>query len=471
MTGSLPGAGGASLQGRWITRPPEAPPGRLLVLGFAGDLGFSGKDQPLSSAGALRHGRVIPWDELFSGVAPLLEVDATFANLETVIMDRPDLLSVEKRFNFAASPAGLEAAVNAGVNVIAAANNHAADFGEGGIAETLRHLAAAQALGLKGHAGLGQGDERYRAAIFDLTGSSIGLAAIGKGINPAGPEGYGQPLYASQPDLDRVSAVLGATDADVRILSVHFGEELNLLPAATDRKRLRSAVDRGSATILFGHHSHVASGVERRGEGLIFYGLGNFLHAGTQNMARYGQCRDFGLHARVYLWVKPGSKPVLRAVEITPLRDMHEITRPFAAEEAAMRIEVVNAMSEELTRDGGDPLFFTPTHQGSGLACLAGSAHYGDELEARCRSMISPLMNVATGPRASLVSCKALPQANLATGQQKAQPDSGKAGDNEGKPKKTAEQHGKKRNGKKAAAAEKPKVKVPRRFFLFSRAD
>lgn len=471
MTGSLPGAGGAALHGRWISKPPEAPPGRLLVLGFAGDLGFSGKDQALSTVGAVRHGRIVPWNELFSGVAPLLEADASFANLETVITDRPDLLSVDKSFNFAASPAGLKEAVRAGINVIAAANNHAADYGEGGIAETLRHLAVAEALGLKGHAGLGRGDERYRAAVFDLDGSSVGLSAVGKGINPAGPQGYGQPLYASQPDFDRASRSLAATGADVRVLSVHYGEELNLLPSAADRDRLRAAVGRGDATIIFGHHSHVASGVERKGDGVIFYGLGNFLHAGTQDMARYGQCRDFGLFARVYLWVAPGSRPVLRAVEVTPIRDMHEIAKPFPAEEAAKRIAVVNAMSEELGRDDGDPLLFTPTDQGSGLACLPGAASYGDELEARCKAQVSPLMSVAAVPRVSLASCKPLPQVELAAGQKKTKPEPVTMEGRRSKPEKAVKQTSTKREVTKLAAGEKSRTKTPKRFFLFSTAE
>jgi poly-gamma-glutamate capsule biosynthesis protein CapA/YwtB (metallophosphatase superfamily) len=471
MTGSLPGGGAVALHGRWITGPQEAPPGQLLVLGFTGDLGFSGKDQPLSAAGAVRHGRIIPWDELFSGAAPLLEADATFANLETVITDRPDLLSVDKSFNFAASSAGLKAAVRAGINVIAAANNHAADYGEGGIAETLRNLAAAGALGLKGHAGLGQGDERYRAAVFDLHGASIGMSAVGKGINPGGPQGYGQPLYASQSDFDRASRSLDATRADVRVLSVHYGEELNLLPSVADRKRLRSAIDRGDATIVFGHHSHVASGVERRGNGLIFFGLGNFMHAGTQDMTRYGRCRDFGLHVRVSLWVTPGSKPVLRAVEITPMRDMHEIAKPFPAGEAAMRIAVVNAMSEELNRDGGDPLLFMPTDRGSGLACFPGSVIYSDELEARCRAQASPLMNVASVTRASLASCKPLPRVELATGRQKVRPELKTAEDRSSKPEKAGRQTSTKRGGTKVSADRKSGTKKPKRLFLFSKTE
>jgi hypothetical protein len=471
ITGSLPGGGGVAQHGRLIRGPHEAEPGRLLVLGFAGDLGFSGKDQPLSNAGAVRHGRIIPWDELTSGVASLLEADATFANLETVITDRPGLTPVGKAFNFAASTTGLREAVRAGINVLATANNHAADYGAAGIAETLRQLEAAREDGLKAHAGLGEGEKRYDADVFALRGVSVGLAAVGKGINPAGPAGYGQPLYASPSDFERVSRSLGATKADVRVLSVHYNQELSLLPAATDKKRFRSVVERGEATIVFGHHSHVGSGVERRGEGLIFYGLGNFLHAGTQNMGRYGRCRDFGLHARVYVWIAPGGEPVIRAVELTPLQDMHEIARPFPAEEAAVRIALVNALSEELSRDGGDPVRFLPTGTGSGLACFPGSAIYGDELEARCKAQFSPLMNVSTVPSVSLASCKPLPQVELAAGAQKNHAKASQLGEQASKKQKSAAKQANKKPEKMKAETSKDQKKLVKRFFLFSRAD
>lgn len=472
ITGSLPGGGGVTRHGSWFRGPHETSPGRLLVLGFAGDLGFSGKDQPLSPAGAVRHGRVIPWEELVAGLAPLLEADATFANLETVITDRADLAPVDKAFNFAASSVALVEAVKAGINVLGTANNHAADYGAAGIGGTLRHLEAARAEGLKAHAGLGKGDSRYRSEVFDLHGTSVGLAAVGKGINPAGAEGYGQPLYASTSDFVRVSRSLGNTQADVRVLSVHYNQELSLLPSVADKTRIRSAVESGDATIVFGHHSHVASGVERRGDGLIFYGLGNFLHAGTQNMARYGRCRDFGLHARVYLWVVPGSKPVVRAVEVTPLKDMHEVPRPFSAEEAAVRIELVNAMSEELSRDSGDAVRFLPTKSGSGLACFPGSAIYRDELEARCGAEVSPLMNVSSVPRVSLASCKSLPQVELAAGEERTKRKPEQLGERASKNTKPAlKQADRKPDKTNTQQGKDQKKKSGKRFFLFSRAD
>jgi poly-gamma-glutamate synthesis protein (capsule biosynthesis protein) len=471
ITGTLPRGEEVTRQGHSLEMQHEAPPGRLLVLGFVGDLGFSGKDQPLSSAGAIRHGRVIPWADLTAGIAQLLDADATFANLETVVTDRSDLGPTDKAFNFAASSEGLRQAIKAGINVMAAANNHAADYGEQGIADTLRHLEVARTDGLKAYAGLGRGDERYRADTFELQGVSVGLAAVGKGINPAGADGYGQPLYASLLDFQRASGLLGKTGADVRVLSVHYNEELSLLPAVADTKRLRSAIDRGDATIVFGHHSHVPSGVERRGDGVILYGLGNFLHAGTQNMARYGQCRDFGLHARVYLWVAPGDKPILRAVEITPIMDMHEIAKPFPAKEAASRIAIVNAISEELSRDGGDPLYFVPTSSGSGLACVQDPATYGDELDARCKEQLSPLMNVASEAAVSLASCKPLPQVEVAAGSQKNNVKPVALEEQSGKLSKPSKKQASKKINKTTIPVAKDKKRSAGRFFLFSRTD
>lgn len=471
FTGSLPGGGGVARHGHLSRIPHQAPPGRLIVLGFAGDLGFSGDAQSLSNDGAVRHGRVIPWRELTAGVAHLLKADATFVNLETVITDRPDLAAVDKSFNFAASSTSLKEAIRAGINVLTAANNHAADYGAEGISETLRHLEGARVDGLKAHVGLGSGENRYRSEIFYLQGTSIGLAAVGRGINPAGGEGYGQPLYASTLDFERVNRSLGGTQADVRVLSVHYNDELALLPAAIDQKRIRRAVDSGNATIVFGHHSHVASGLEKRGDGLIFYGLGNFLHAGTQNMARYGQCRDFGLHVRVYLWISPEAKPLIRAVEVTPLKDMHEVTKQFAPQEAAARIELVNAMSEALTEDSGDAVRLLPTGTGSGLSCFPVSELYGDALEARCKALTPQVMNVSAVPRASLAACKAFPAADNVRATAGAQQSPQDVEEQKSKRAKPSAEKVAKKSERKKSQSDRSQKKSHKGFLLFGRAD
>ncbi len=395
MFADRPGWGGQEVKGNQDLSGPVSVPGRLITLGFGGDLGFSGKDQPLVTSGAIRHGQIIPWETLTSGLAPLLEVDATFANLETVITDDASLKPAERSFNFAASPEALFAAARAKINVLATANNHAADYGRAGIVQTLRHLETARLHGLKAHAGLGVGRKRYDSDLFNIGGVPVALAAIGKGINPGGADEPGQPMQASAVDFERVSLSLYETGAPVRVLSIHYGEELSGVVSGPDRQRLRSVVDRGRATIVFGHHSHVAAGIERRGNSLIFYGLGNLLHAGMQNMARYGACRDFGVFAKVYLWVEPGKSPLIRAVEVTPLKDMHEVTKPFPEEEARRRVALLNVLSARLGVDGGQPLLFAATDTGSGLACTPGNSGFGDELEARCAALPNIPENIA----------------------------------------------------------------------------
>lgn len=381
---------------------PAPAAGHLLILGFAGDLGFSGDGDVPSTEGAVKHGAVIPWARLTAAITPLLAADANFANLETVIAESRDLPPVEKSYNFMGDPAGLRHAVAMGITVLTTANNHAGDFGSLGIVETLSHLAAARHQGLKAYAGLGIGTDRYRADVFSLGGAKLGVGAIGLGINHAGPEGPGQPLYASPQDFDRVLNQLASTQANLRVLSVHYGKELMSLPGERDMARFRRAVDAGKADVVFGHHAHVASGMEYRNGKLILYGLGNFLHSGTQDMSRYGACRDFGLYAKAYFWLEPGAPARLRAVELFPIRGMHAVPEPLPREDAARRIAILNTLNAAVSGEGSTPVRLETTSHGTGLACFGDQSTYGDELAVRCV--------VSGGPRgASMLTAAALP--------------------------------------------------------------
>jgi len=59
------------------------------------------------------------------------------------------------------------------------------------------------------------------------------------------------------------------------IVSVHGGVEDSPWPSPFSREAYRSLIDSG-ATLVHGHHSHVPQGYEAYGDGVIFYGLGNF---------------------------------------------------------------------------------------------------------------------------------------------------------------------------------------------------
>ena len=151
--------------------------------------------------------------------------------------------------------------------------------------------------------------------------------------------------------------------------------------------------------------------------------------------------------------------------------DMHEIAKPFPAKEASSRIAIVNAMSEELSRDGGDPLYFVPTSSGTGLVCIQGPTTYGDELDARCKAQLSPLMNVASDPTVSLTSCKPLPQVEVATGSQKDNVKPVALEEQSVKLLKPSKKQESKKINKTTIPAAKDKKKSAGRFFLFSRTD
>ena len=306
-----------------------------VVLG--GDLGFGGSGQPVIPTGALRYGQKTPWSELTAGIAPLFNGDINFANLETVVTDRNDLRANVKSFNFKSHPAGLAHLAQLGLNVVSTANNHAIDYGEHGVRETLRHLGSAAAHGLAAWPGIGQGREHAsRPADVIVNGIRVRVSAIGIGgdtlpaeESDASRQRAGMLSYNRAEDFNETVARLADAEGDLRILSVHYGEELQVRAGQSDVAKLRDqAAKAAGIDIVVGHHAHVAAGVQLVNGRLVFYGLGNLLHPGMQDMARFDLCRDYGLVARVHYTPDARGGLVLRAVEVLALTDMHDRAKP-----------------------------------------------------------------------------------------------------------------------------------------------
>jgi poly-gamma-glutamate capsule biosynthesis protein CapA/YwtB (metallophosphatase superfamily) len=133
--------------------------------------------------------------------------------------------------------------------------------------------------------------------------------------------------------------------ADYRILSIHYGLERRVVP---DERQLAdwrafAAEEKG----ILGHHPHVVQGVELNGRSLIFYGLGNFLHPGTAEMARFGMCRDYGLMAKIYFARVDGAWRV-EAIEAIPLTNTQLKPERFASAEAEKRVYALNHLAAGL---------------------------------------------------------------------------------------------------------------------------
>lgn len=357
---------------------------RLTVV-LVGDTGFNGPGARVSAAGGFKRGALVTVEDATRAIAPWLEGDVVLANLETVVMDRNDIAAREKMFVFRTHPDHVRGLVAKGINAFSAANNHALDYGGRGAGETLTHLREMERL--RAWPGLGRDrDEAMRPQVFEAGGAVVAVSAVGNGGGglPA-REGQAGMLHEAR-DFERVAVRLGAEAADVRVLSVHYGPEFEPKASAADRARFRAALPHGAA-IIAGHHHHVARGVELLDGKLIAYGLGNFLHLGTQDMRRFDICRDFGLLLRAGLVKRDGGYEV-ETVEAVPITKMHLAPEAMTGEAGRLRVEVLNHLGAKLGKDG---LRFVPQTDGSGLWCAAGAG------DARCAGWQAPEVSAREG--------------------------------------------------------------------------
>lgn len=206
-------------------------------------------------------------------VAAAREADLFVVNLECAISDRgqrwPDPF---KPFFFRAPPVAALVLRHLGVGCVNLANNHALDFGQDALADTLRYLSDA------GIAWMGAGRDEYsarKAATVERSGVSVGI--VGVTDHPAdfaaGPDRGGvayADLAAGPPDW--LLRTIETLDTDVKLVSPHWGP--NMVAAPVAHVRTAAAAFRGAgATLVAGHSAHVFHGVRDR----VLYDLGDFV--------------------------------------------------------------------------------------------------------------------------------------------------------------------------------------------------
>jgi poly-gamma-glutamate capsule biosynthesis protein CapA/YwtB (metallophosphatase superfamily) len=380
--------------------PAKGPGLDRMSIVLVGDAGFNPTDAAVDAKGLHKGRAVTPFADMTSGIAREIDGDLAFVNLETVVTDRNDLKPENKGkeapFHFRSHPASLKALIDVGFNLFSLANNHAMDYGDPGVEETLYHLAVANTERAIAYAGLGSNfDEAIKPACIDLDGTRIGFAAIGiiTGDLPqfrATANSPGQASYRQREDFEAVVDKLVAMPADYRILSIHYGLEGRVVPDDRQLAEWRGfAAGEKGIDLIVGHHPHVAQGVEMDGKSLVFYGLGNFLHPGTAEMTRFGLCRDYGLMAKVHLARIDGSWRV-EAIEAIPLTNTQEKPERLAAKDAETRIYALNHLAAGLDDDGkgAKGVRFTPQADGSGLYCADGAAQLGGKIASLCQGWV-----------------------------------------------------------------------------------
>jgi poly-gamma-glutamate synthesis protein (capsule biosynthesis protein) len=241
--------------------------GHLVIQG-TGDVAVDANYIPALAA----HG----WDHAWSGLDGLfLEDHLTVINLECTPSDQG--APVPKDFNFRCPTAALPSLAANGIDVANLGNNHSGDFGKDALVDGRAQLISA------GVAPVGAGRDAAEAgqpALFEIAGWKV--AVVGFGGVPSPDES----LYATddRPGMrngdDTPSMVEAVQDAaliaDLVIVTVHWGMELDTTPRADDVDRAHAMVEAG-ANVIFGHHPHRMQPLEMVGDAAVFWSLGNFV--------------------------------------------------------------------------------------------------------------------------------------------------------------------------------------------------
>jgi poly-gamma-glutamate capsule biosynthesis protein CapA/YwtB (metallophosphatase superfamily) len=206
-------------------------------------------------------------------LAAMGQADLVVLNLECCISERGRPWDAPgKPFFFRAPPRAVELLVLLGVDCVTLANNHALDYGFDALLDTLEHLADA------GVAVVGAGadlEQARRPAV--LAAGGLRVAVVGVTDHPpdfaAGQDRPGTAfadLGRAVPDW--LLQAVRAADADVVLVTPHWGPNMTTEPVRHVRRAAAALVDAG-ATLVAGHSAHVPHGVADP----VLYDLGDFL--------------------------------------------------------------------------------------------------------------------------------------------------------------------------------------------------
>lgn len=200
------------------------------------------------------------------------DCDLVLANLECTLPGSDPVASEPRVFAGEAQLRGLPAA---GITAVTLGNNHAFDGGDDGF---FRLTGALDTLGIA-WCGAGISLEQAQRPLI-LTINNLRIAILPTVAGSSGMYRFATETSSGVAPLD-VEAVCHRIrdlrqEVDHIIVAPHWGEERFRFPSPAQIDQGRAFIDAGASLVL-GHHPHVAQGLEFHRQAPIAYSLGNFL--------------------------------------------------------------------------------------------------------------------------------------------------------------------------------------------------
>ena len=216
------------------------------------------------------------YKNMFSGVSDLWkDSDYVAGNLECVLLDNPsDYEKNDKEIHINAETKTANVLKENGFTLINLANNHLADFKAKGVVNTIDTL---DKVGLK-HVGAGK--NITEAAEYDIQEiNGVKIATIG--VSDIIPKDFAardsKAGILTTKTLKYYQAVKDASEkADLVIANIHWGVEYGITETETQQQLAKNLINWG-VDVVIGSHPHVLQPIEKYGDGIIFYSMGNFV--------------------------------------------------------------------------------------------------------------------------------------------------------------------------------------------------
>ncbi len=306
--------------------PPTTSTPRHFTIAASGDILIHAPIQ--REAHAVAGGKGYAFDAMFDNVRDLISsADLSICHQETPISADDTNLSVPNTLSFNAPTEIAAALKNAGFDACDTASNHTWDRQLAGVNATLAVLDAA---GIK-HAGSARNQQDAdNPPIYDVKGVKVGHLAYSYDIyNTAVPDrkvppeapwlgSMLWPLLGVQGMLDQAHK-LKARGADFVVMSIHWGDEYQHTPNATQRQMAKDLLASPDVDLILGDHVHVVQPCEKIGDKYVMYGMGNFLsnQSPTQDRTLVNDNQDGSLETYTVDETSAGSFKVTNVV-VTP---------------------------------------------------------------------------------------------------------------------------------------------------------
>lgn len=223
---------------------------------------------------------------VFADTLPILQnSDFTLGNLEGAVTYFDEILP--KTYNFKFDKKVLTPLKSAGFDYLMINNNHVFDYGLQGFLDSLGALEEA------GIATSGVGKNLAEASKFFITeirGQKIAIISVGNypkersgfdGANVAATEEKAGVLWKNEKIYEDIKTL--KNQGMLIIVSVHDGNEYDFVTSKSQREFAEKLIDAGASLVLESH-THVLQPIEWYKDGIIAYGLGNFIFPGMEEI-------------------------------------------------------------------------------------------------------------------------------------------------------------------------------------------